>query len=658
MADTKKVIEVVVKGRNELSTVIKAVSKDLTSMTNIAKNVGIGMVGAGVAIGTALGVAVTHTAAFGEELVKLRGRTGLTAETLSELKFVADQSETSLDGLANGFRFLAKNAYEASKGGNETADAFKALGVDVTDASGKLRPLKDLFVDAAEGLRGVTNDAERTALTLKIFGRGGTELANVLKLTKDQFASLTAEAHRLGLTMDDDAADAADAFGDSVDATKASIDGLVRTIAGQAIPRLTEYINKIQEVAVAANRWAKENPQTGGTIVSLTETLIGAGGLVAALAILGQVLGFVTGGLSKLAPILKPLASVVTLLLAAFTAPEWAAIAAGVAIIGSSFYAVKGILENLKTPAQKAREEIEKLMAAPSFNIGAFNTLGLAMALSMRGLVDEGKKAPPVLASIDEQMKALQETIDKLSAPKKLADLIEQLRLLKRTAQEAFVEDFETGDRPRATLKSGPAEQRRSVIAGRPEGEDLLGLDLVDPWLEQSTKEIGEFAQIGVDAVSSVGNALGSALSAAINGTQQQFTSLGDFLKQMFAEVAASAASAFAKLGIGSILGTIFPGAGIIAKLFPKFEHGGFVPKTGPAIVHAGEAIIPKADVDHARSQSRGERSQANRGGSNGQMNQNVTINMGLMFGSRVETLEAARRIKNALDELNLGFAR
>jgi hypothetical protein len=64
----------------------------------------------------------------------LSQRTGVGIETLGQFKVAAELSGTSLEGVANGLKFLNKNLVAAATGGEGAAAAFRTIGVATTEA--------------------------------------------------------------------------------------------------------------------------------------------------------------------------------------------------------------------------------------------------------------------------------------------------------------------------------------------------------------------------------------------------------------------------------------------------------------------------------------------------------------------------------------------
>jgi len=187
----------------------------------VTQKAGMVITGAGAAITGSLVAATQAASDLGSELWDMHTRTGASVESLSAMKYAAEQTGTSLSGVQNGLKFVAKNAYESMRTGTgPAADAFKRLGVNVTDSSGKLKSSEALFVEVGTALRGVKNDSERTALAMALFGRSGQELLPMFLDTKGSIQDLMAEAKNLGIVMSTEAAEAADDFGDTLDKLK------------------------------------------------------------------------------------------------------------------------------------------------------------------------------------------------------------------------------------------------------------------------------------------------------------------------------------------------------------------------------------------------------------------------------------------------------
>lgn len=216
--------------------------------------------------------------------------TGETVETLSRLSFAAEQNGGDLETLATGLRALSVSAAAAAKGTGEDANAFRALGVSVTDTEGKLRPLGAIFNDVADGFERFRDGAGKAAVAQTLFSRSGTALIPTLNLGSEGLKRLGEESDRLGNTMSTKSARSADEFNDALVRVKGQLAGIVRE---SLLPLLDGFASINEEVgetsAVMSGAQGIAYVLAGALKVLATaalyvsQTFQSAGGAVAAL---------------------------------------------------------------------------------------------------------------------------------------------------------------------------------------------------------------------------------------------------------------------------------------------------------------------------------------------------------------------------------------
>ena len=116
----------------------KASSKAARQMEADFKRAGAAIGVAAVAAGGAVAAMVKNAINAADEMNDLSQRFGVAVEKLSGFKLAADQSGTSIEGLARGMQKLAKEAANNS-------DALAAMGIDAKDASGNLKGNNSCF---------------------------------------------------------------------------------------------------------------------------------------------------------------------------------------------------------------------------------------------------------------------------------------------------------------------------------------------------------------------------------------------------------------------------------------------------------------------------------------------------------------------------------
>lgn len=217
-----------------------------------------------------------------DDMRDLSQRTGVGIQTLGQFKVAAELSGTSLEGVANGLKFLNKNLVDAATGGDKAAAAFKTIGVATTEANGTLRSADKVFLDIADQFAQMRDGPEKAALAMKVLGKSGQELIPILNLGSK-------EIQRFGLGIGPDFANKADAFNDQLGLMKAQATVLTVQIGSALLPVMSGLMSIVSQGAV----------QLGNLTVEFYKAIGGAAGLQQAAALLTKtmvVLGGVTAG--------------------------------------------------------------------------------------------------------------------------------------------------------------------------------------------------------------------------------------------------------------------------------------------------------------------------------------------------------------------------
>lgn len=217
---------------------------------------------------------------YGGQIFDATRKTGMSAESLTALKFAAEQSGVGFDMLQGAIAKQARTANEAATGNKTAQEAYARLGVSVTDASGKMKDGNTLLLETADALKGIENPTQRSALAMEIFGRSGSQMLPMLMEGSAGIAELEAKAKSLGLTMTDEMAKAADDAGDRMEAAQASIGMAWKNIGATVLPVVADVADKIAVVAGNVSRWAQDNP---GLAKSLGTVALGIGAVMTAV---------------------------------------------------------------------------------------------------------------------------------------------------------------------------------------------------------------------------------------------------------------------------------------------------------------------------------------------------------------------------------------
>ena len=223
-----------------------------------------------------------------DNIAKLSQKVGIGAETLQVYGYAAKLSGIELDTVASSLGKLARNIVTTTEKGEDSANAFKTLGISTHDSEGKLKNLDDVMGDVADRFAGMEDGTTKTALAMSLFGRSGKEMIPMLNLGREGLEEMREEAHRLGIVLDTDTILKAEEFNDNLERLQIGLQGMAARAIGELLPAL----NDISEAFV-------QSAKDGESFQSLAESLTGtlkvmasvAIGVVAAFDIVGTAIG-------------------------------------------------------------------------------------------------------------------------------------------------------------------------------------------------------------------------------------------------------------------------------------------------------------------------------------------------------------------------------
>ncbi len=211
------------------------------SVGNIAKNVGVGLLAAGATAATGLAVLTKSSIDNADALFEQGQKLAISVENLSAYHYASSMSglETEkFNGYLNKLNATMASAYD---GVGKGADAFKMLGVELVDSQGNMRSNSAVLLDLADAFSRLPDSVEKSALAQDIFGKSGSAMIPFLNNGRDGIKSLTDEAERLGLVVDQKTAEAANRFNDELDKLALGAKGVGYALASEALP----YLNKL-----------------------------------------------------------------------------------------------------------------------------------------------------------------------------------------------------------------------------------------------------------------------------------------------------------------------------------------------------------------------------------------------------------------------------
>jgi hypothetical protein len=228
------------------------------------------LIGGGAAIAglsAGVGLASKKFAEYGDEIAKASRRTGIGVEALSELDFVMTQNGASLQQFEVAIKTMQKGLYDWSNNTGEAKDVLAELGLTLEDLRGI--GTENQFLKITDALSRVSDDSDRAAMALKIFGRSGSSLIPTINSGADGIEKLRKEARDLGITLSKDDAEAAERLTDTFDKMGRMMQALFNKVGSALEPVFNKLAKVLESAAGAVGDFFKQNKESIGALVEL-----------------------------------------------------------------------------------------------------------------------------------------------------------------------------------------------------------------------------------------------------------------------------------------------------------------------------------------------------------------------------------------------------
>ena len=236
---------------------------------------------------------VGDTVALADELLTQSTITGLSTDALQEYSFMAELVDTDVSTITGSLAKMTKNMSSAKDGTGSSAEAFKALGVAVTDSNGELRSTDEVFGEVLNALGEMSNETEKNALAMDIFGKSAMELNPLIAVGAEGIEEYKNQAHEMGYVLSEETLGSLGDVDDTLQMLNNQFTSVKQQIAVALLP-------VVEEITKAFLDWASSVDwvQVGNTI----KTVVGKiGNVIKALTpIVQAVIDVVSIIISKL----------------------------------------------------------------------------------------------------------------------------------------------------------------------------------------------------------------------------------------------------------------------------------------------------------------------------------------------------------------------
>jgi hypothetical protein len=272
----------------------------------------LALVGVVAGLVTGFGKLTVETAKTADEILTLSKVTGLGTDTIQEMNYASELVDISAETMTGAMRKMIVSMDDAKDGSKEAKEAFKDLHVSITN-NGKLKDSEQMFYEIVDALGQVTNETERDAISMKVFGKSAQELNPLIEAGSKALKEYGKQAQEMGYVMSGDTLDAFGRLDDSMQLFNNQTASFKNSIAVIMLPILTsffELLNKIDPkilatvaiigtIAVVGVTVVKAVGDIAGTFSAMNPAMLKTTaivvGVTAALIILAAAIAVITG---------------------------------------------------------------------------------------------------------------------------------------------------------------------------------------------------------------------------------------------------------------------------------------------------------------------------------------------------------------------------
>jgi hypothetical protein len=233
---------------------------------------------------TAAGIAVKSAIEWGNAVDDLSDKTGMAGEESSKFLVIAKRTGMDLQTANIMWARFSKSVFEAASAqttaaasGKQAEDALTMLGISATNTDGTMRSASEIFQDIKNRLNEMPDGLQKTAIEMKLFGRSGAEMHDILMMSNSEMQKAWEKAKALGLIMSSETAAGYEQLKRDIESTKGTLSALGIAITTDALPTIKALLDSATKVTKAFIDWKNANPE-------LASSLFKVAGGVAAIA--------------------------------------------------------------------------------------------------------------------------------------------------------------------------------------------------------------------------------------------------------------------------------------------------------------------------------------------------------------------------------------
>lgn len=455
---------------------------------------------------------VKNTAAYADDILTMANNTGIATDTLQELKYMQELTDVSLETVTKSMQKNIRSMSDAAEGSKNYAKAYEQLGVSVVDANGNLRDSETVFWECIDALGKMTNETQRDAISMDIFGKSAQELNSVIKIGSAGVEKFAEEAKSVGAVLSDETLESLGATDDAFQRLDQTVDIVKRNFGvalAPSIERATKKIsnalsdmdNEIYDIAEGGIElltdglvWIMDN---GDGIISVL------GGIGAGMAVYKSADGInkLVNGLQNIGTSAESAQGLVTRMGTTIANHPWETAALAIGAVTTAVIGIAMACKGTESETEKLLKECEELNNAADESISNYANAKKARQESLATAETEAGK----IQILSDKLYDLAEK-ERLSNDEKIEmkTLVDQINKLYPGLNLAIDENTGALNRSRAEMEA-TVESLKDTLMLKAAEESLgeIARDLFDTQMklaEASEKQAKMFEVLRIEA--------------------------------------------------------------------------------------------------------------------------------------------------------------
>lgn len=306
----------------------------MDAMAGRLTSVGARLTAFGAALGAPLAIGVRNLLGFTSALDFSSRRLGIAAGELARFEVIGRLSGITLETLEIGLKTMGERLVQLRQGSQDTASAFRYLGISIDDYMNAGDNTKR-FLMLAEAMSKLKDAGERAGYGLALFGEAGLQLSPVFALGPAAIRRMAEELGRFATTQR--AVDAARELRVEWTLMTLALRNLSVDMASTVAPALTSLIRMLNEVLVAVRVFVIEHPNISRAMAALGGISAVAGGFLLGAAAIAKFASVVVGSVKAIGALVTAMAAGTSI-----ATVFWAAAAGYVGVIVAAIGAFVG----------------------------------------------------------------------------------------------------------------------------------------------------------------------------------------------------------------------------------------------------------------------------------------------------------------------------